>query len=508
MNPIAAPETSDKIRNPNAQPLLRFEHVFKQFGGTLAVNDVTLDLYSHEVLALLGGNGAGKSTLIKMLAGVYPPTSGQIYFRGRPVSHFGGKPPIAFIHQDLGLIEWMTVAENLALGLGFPRRGGLIRWRDVVRQAEKALAQVGGGISPGIRIHRLSRTDRSLVAIARALAANAELLVLDEPTSSLTASDVDRLFAVLHGLRARGIGMLYVSHRLDEIFRLTDRTAVMRDGSLVAVFPTRETTPQELVTLIVGHKIADIYPRAPEPAAGEAMLEIRDLTLSHLEPVTFDLRRGEMLGLTGLKGAGQMEVGRALFGLDQPERGEIRLEGRLVDLASPRLAMEKGIGFVSSNRQVESLAMSLSVRENFFLNPRNRGFRWHQPIHPRHEKYEADVWVGRYDVRPRAPEQFIETLSGGNQQKVVIGRWLEFATKLLILEEPTVGIDVGSKATIYAFLIEVLKRGISVLMISTDFEEIANVCHRALVFNRGRITSEIPQEDLTVPGLLHAAAGE
>jgi ribose transport system ATP-binding protein len=508
MDPIAAPETPDKIRNPNVPPLLRFEHVFKHFGGPLAVNDVTLDLYSHEVLALLGGNGAGKSTLIKMLAGVYPPTSGQIYFRGRPVSHFGGKPPIAFIHQDLGLIEWMTVAENLALGLGFPRRGGLIRWRDVVRQAEKALAQVGGGISPGIRIHRLSRTDRSLVAIARALAANAELLVLDEPTSSLTASDVDRLFAVLHGLRARGIGMLYVSHRLDEIFRLTDRTAVMRDGSLVAVFPTRETTPQELVTLIVGHKIADIYPRAPEPAAGEAMLEIRDLTLSHLEPVTFDLRRGEMLGLTGLKGAGQMEVGRALFGLDQPERGEIRLEGRLVDLASPRLAMEKGIGFVSSNRQVESLAMSLSVRENFFLNPRNRGFRWHQPIRPRHEKYEADVWVGRYDVRPRAPEQFIETLSGGNQQKVVIGRWLEFATKLLILEEPTVGIDVGSKATIYAFLIEVLKRGISVLMISTDFEEIANVCHRALVFNRGRITSEIPQEDLTVPRLLHAAAGE
>ena len=508
MSTLAAAETGNNTQSRSDQPLLRFEHVVKQFGGTLAVNDVTLDLFSHEVLALVGGNGAGKSTLVKMLAGVHAPTSGQIFFRGRPVSHFGGKPPIAFIHQDLGLIEWMTVAENLALGLGFPRRGGLIQWKDVSRQAEKALDRVGGGISPSARIHRLARTDRSLVAIARALAANAELLVLDEPTSSLPASDVDRLFFVLDALRARGIGMLYVSHRLDEIFRLTDRTAVMRDGRLVAVFPTRQTTPQELVTLIVGHKIAEIYPRAPQPDTGEPMLEARDLSLSHLAPVSFELKRGEMLGLTGLKGAGQMEVGRALFGLDQAEHGEIRLEGHIVSFTSPRLAMERGIGFVSSNRQVESLAMNLSVRENFFLNPQNRGFQWYQPIHPNQEKSEAEVWVGRYDVRPRAPEQAIETLSGGNQQKVVIGKWLEFATKVLILEEPTVGIDVGSKAEIYAFLIGVLKRGVSVLMISTDFEEIANVCHRALVFNRGRIVAEILLDQLTVPQILHAAAGE
>ncbi|MBV8175458.1 MAG: sugar ABC transporter ATP-binding protein [Verrucomicrobia bacterium] len=508
MNPSPVPETAGKTESQSDRPLLRFERVFKQFGGTLAVNDVTLDLFSHEVLALIGGNGAGKSTLIKMLAGVYTQSSGEIFFRGRPVSHFGGKPPIAFIHQDLGLIEWMTVAENLAFGLGFPRRAGLIQWNNVSQQAEEALARVGGGISPNTRIHRLSRTERSLVAIARALAANAELLVLDEPTSSLPASDVDRLFAVLDGLRARGIGMLYVSHRLDEIIRLTDRTAVMRDGRLVAVFPTRQTTPQELVTLIVGHQIAEVYPRAPQPGKGEPMLEARDLSLSHLAPVTFELKRGEMLGLTGLKGAGQMEVGRALFGLDQPEHGEIRLEGHLVSLTSPRMAMQRGIGFVSSNRQIESLAMNLTVRENFFLNPQNRGWRWYQPIDPKQEKSEAEVWVGRYDVRPKAPEQTIETLSGGNQQKVVMGKWLEFATKVLILEEPTVGIDVGSKAEIYAFLIEVLKRGVSVLMISTDFEEIANVCHRALVFNRGRIVAEILQDQLTVSELLHAAAGE
>lgn len=508
MSTPAATGVSPSEQSRSAQPLLRFEHVVKQFGGTLAVNDVTLDLFSHEILALLGGNGAGKSTLIKILAGVHAPTSGQIFYRGRPVTHFVGKSPIAFIHQDLALIEWMTVAENLALGLGFPRRGGLIQWKKVSQQAVEALAKVGGGISPSTRIHRLSRTDRSLVAIARALAANAELLVLDEPTASLPASDVDRLFVVLDELRARGIGMLYVSHRLDEVFRLANRTAIMRDGRLVAVFPTDQTTPRELVTLIVGHQITEVYPRAPKPHKGEPMLEVRDLSLSHLAPVSFELGPGEMLGLTGLKGAGQVEVGRALFGLDQARKGEIRLTGHLITLASPRLAMERGIGFVSSNRQIESLAMNLSVRENFFLNPQNRGFRWYQPIHPNQEKSEAEIWVRRYDVRPKAPEQLIETLSGGNQQKVVIGRWLEFATKVLILEEPTLGVDVGSKAEIYTFLIAVLKRGGTVLMISTDFEEIANVCHRALVFNRGRIVADIPQEELTVSQILHAAAGE
>jgi ribose transport system ATP-binding protein len=241
LQPAATP--AERNGSPNGPPLLRFENVVKHFGGTIAVNNVTLELFSHEVLALHGGNGAGKSTLIKMLAGVHTPTSGEIYFRGQPVSHFRGKPPIAFIHQDLGLIEWMTVAENLALGIGFPRRAGLIGWKDVSRQAEEALERVGGGISPNTRIHRLSRTERSLVAIARALAKSAELLVLDEPTSSLTASDVDRLFAVLDGLRAKGLGMLYVSHRFDEIFRLTDRSAVMRDGRLVAVFPTLGKQP-------------------------------------------------------------------------------------------------------------------------------------------------------------------------------------------------------------------------------------------------------------------------
>lgn len=494
--------------NPAGAPLLRFEGVTKQFGATLAVDDVTLDVHPGEVLALLGQNGAGKSTVIKMLAGVHAPTSGRILFHGRPLEQFSGKPPIAFIHQDLGLIEWMTVAENLSLGIGFPRRAGLIRWNEATRRAELALERVGGGIKPGTRISKLTRTERSLVAIARALAQDAELLVLDEPTSSLPSADVERLFTVLRGLRERGVGMIYVSHRLDEIFRISNRVAVMRDGRLVGACQTNDTNPEALVTMIVGHKIAEAYPKAAQPTQPKPALEVIGLRVASNEVVSFHIRPGEMLGLTGLKGAGQVPVGRALFGLEPKIEGNFWLQGREVDLSSPLRAMNEGVGFVSSNRTTESLLMHLSVRENFFINPATRGLKLLDRIVPRAERLEAARWVKRYNVRPPEPEQPVETLSGGNQQKVVMGRWLEFGAKLLILEEPTLGVDVGSKAEIYGFLTEALGRGAAVLLVSTDLEEIANVCHRALVFNRGRINAELEGDCLSVPELIHAAAGD
>jgi ribose transport system ATP-binding protein len=493
---------------PSGAPLLRFEGVTKQFGGTLAVDDLTLEVHPREVLALLGQNGAGKSTVIKMLAGVYAPTAGRILFHGKPLEQFGGKPPIAFIHQDLGLIEWMTVAENLSLGIGFPKRGGLIRWNEATKRAEEALERVGGGIKPGTRISKLTRTERSLVAIARALAQDAELLVLDEPTSSLPSADVERLFAVLRGLRERGVGMIYVSHRLDEIFRISDRVAVMRDGRLVGACQTSDTNPEALVTMIVGHKIADAYPKADAPSQTKPALEVIGLRAATNEAASFHIRPGEMLGLTGLKGAGQVAVGRALFGLEQQLAGRVWLGGREVDLSTPLKAMNERVGFVSSNRTTESLGMHLSVRENFFINPSTRGLSLFQRIRPRLERLEAVRWVKRYNVRPPDAEQPVDTLSGGNQQKVVMGRWLEFGAKLLILEEPTLGVDVGSKSEIYGFLIEALERGAAVLLVSTDLEEIANTCHRALVFNRGRINAELEGDRLTVPELIHAAAGD
>jgi ribose transport system ATP-binding protein len=261
----------------------------------------------RRIVALLGQNGAGKSTLIKILAGIYPATAGEIRFNGESLPKDHRALPVAFIHQDLGLIEWMTVAENLAIGTAFSRRCGLIDWKSVDRKAGEILQKVGGGIPPRARIFRLSRTERSLVAIARALAQNAKVLVLDEPTSSLTATDVDRLFLVLNDLRRSGVGMIYVSHRLDEIFRISDRVVIMRDGQVVGAKRTAETEPEELVELIVGHRLSDVYSRAKDLVAEPNRLSVEDLRTGHVSGVHFQVRRGEVLGLTGLKGAGQRE---------------------------------------------------------------------------------------------------------------------------------------------------------------------------------------------------------
>lgn len=488
-------------------PLLEFCAITKIFGTQRAVDQVSFDLFAGEIVALLGQNGAGKSTLIKMLAGIYSPSGGEIRFEQKPLPKDRKTLPVAFIHQDLGLIEWMTVAENLALGTQFAKRRGLIDWDGVNRRAEEILRRVGGGIPPRARIFRLSRTERSLVAIARALACDAKVLVLDEPTSSLTAADVDRLFEVLSELRRSGVGMLYVSHRLDEVFRISDRVIVLRDGKLVAASLTKETNPSELIHSIVGHHLSEVYRRARLPDDQPLRLSVQNLRTGHVGNACFEARRGEILGLTGLKGAGQLEVGRALFGLEEYQSGTVRLEGETLRVTAPGEAIRRSIGFVSANRHDDSLALRLTVRENLFLNPAQRGFGSWSPILPRSEYEEAATWVDRFGIRPRDPEASLDSLSGGNQQKVVLGRWIEFRGKLLILEEPTIGVDVGARADIYGFLADELERGLTVLLISTDFEEVANLCHRALIFDRGHIVAELADIELTVPNLIRAAAG-
>jgi ribose transport system ATP-binding protein len=489
--------------------LLRFAGVSKRFGGTLAVDEVTLEVQSGSILALLGENGAGKSTLIKMLAGIHPVDGGQILFKGTPYRHrppaAGAVQQVAFIHQDLGLIEWMTVAENMALGQGFPRRGGLIDWRAARARAAAALEAVGGDIDPDARVQSLSRTEKSLLAIARALAVEAELIVLDEPSASLPANEVARLFAVLRRLRDRGVGMIYVSHRLDEVFELADEVAVLRDGRLVGQGRVAETSPAALIQLIVGRPPEQVYVR-PRDAAPAPALEVSGLVSGEAGPLDLVLHQGEMVGLVGLRGAGQEAIGRALFGLAPIDAGSVRLGGAAPDLATPETAIRAGIGFVAGDRTGESLGMPLCVRENLFLNPAARGRRllgWRTPG----DEARAALELGRrFGVRPNDPSRPVETLSGGNQQKVVVARWLGIATRLLILEEPTAGVDVGAKAEIYGLLDEALGKGLAVLVIATDFEEIANICHRALVFSRGRVVAELGRRDLSVAALLGAAS--
>jgi ribose transport system ATP-binding protein len=488
--------------------LLSFEHITKRFGGTTALRDVSLHLDAGELLALLGENGAGKSTLIKSLAGIHTPDEGRILFRGEAYVHRPPRPNVrqrvAFIHQDLGLVEWMSVAENVGLAQGYSMRGGAINWRQTEARAVAALAKVGCDFDPTRRVQSLSRTEKSLVAIARALAAEADVLVLDEPTASLPANEVERMFAVLRDLRALGVGMIYVSHRLDEIFRIADRVAVLRDGSLVGAKAVKDTTPDELVNMIVGREVKDLYLRA-KLNRGRETLRVTKLATATAGPVTFTAHAGEVLGLVGLRGAGQEAVARALFGAE-PASGTVFLDGVRLDMSSPQMALRQGVGLIARDRTEESLAPALFIRENMFLNPLAIGRTLMSILSPSAEATKALAIGEEVGLRPNDPALAVEALSGGNQQKVVVGRWLATGRKLLIAEDPTAGVDVGAKSEIYRLVARALEQGLTVIVVSTDFEEVAHICHRALVFSRGKIVAEIAERALTTQSLIHTAS--
>lgn len=492
------------------KPVLTLSHITKRFGGNPAVNDVSLDVFPGEVVALLGENGAGKSTLIKVLAGVYTSDEGQITFQGNVTASAAAlktatSQPIAFIHQDLGLIEWMTVAENMALVMGFNRRFGLVNWRAVRERARSALEEVGIQLDPDARVFELSRTEKSLLAIARAVAVNAEVLVLDEPTASLPANDVRHLFGVIERLKSRNVGMIYVTHRLDEVIEIADRICVMRDGKRVAEGVTADYKLHDLVEMIVGEAL-ESNQRLALPEARPPVLSLNQLCIDEVGPVSFSLQPGEMLALAGLRGAGQEEIGRMLFGLKQATSGQVIFRDTPCHPRSPREAIAAGISLVAGDRTGESLVMSMSVRENLFINPCASGHRLISH-YGRRAELGASWWkVQLFDVRPKDVNLDISALSGGNQQKVVMARWMHLNAPLLILEDPTAGVDVGAREEIYHLLNKALAEGVAVLVISNDLEEIAHICNRALVFNRGQVVGELRNEQVTFAGLLELAS--
>jgi ribose transport system ATP-binding protein len=509
-----------------AEPLVSIRGLSKRFGGTPALSGVDLDIHRGSILALLGQNGAGKSTLIKILAGVHRADEGEVTVAGHRLGTDAASRTMSFIHQDLGLVEWMTVAENIALGTGYPRRGGLVSWRRTRERSIEALAIVAAHLDPHTPIADLTRAERSLVAIARALADKAELIVLDEPTASLPAADCARLFDVLRTLRGRGHGIIYVSHRLGEIHQVADTFAVLRDGRLICDGRLADRKPTALVRDIVGHEPTSYRPaRLPPPStealraagmsadmpaslpfAGQPALALNQVCAEGVGPVDLALCPGEIVGMVGLTGAGQMELGRALAGCRPITGGQVLLDGRPYRPRSVAEAVDAGVGFVTSNRQEEGCALELTVRENFLANPRadrTSPLHW---IRPRRERKTAAALVDAFSIRPRNCEAVIATLSGGNQQKIMIGRWLRVHRRLLILEEPTAGVDVGAKAEIYRLLDSALTTGLAVLLISTDMEEVANVCHRALVFVRGTATAELTGNALNVTALTHTAS--
>lgn len=489
--------------------LLAARGITKRFGGTMALQGVDLVVERGEIHALVGENGAGKSTLIKILAGLFPPDEGEIRFRGS-VCHPHTVPlPIHFVHQDLGLFEDLSVGENVAMIAGYPRRHRLIDWASVWTSAREIYRRVDlEPPDPRVPVHTLGAAGKAILGIVRALAHESEMLVLDEPTAALPEPDAQRLFEVLRRLREAGTGMLYVSHRLSELFPLVDSVTVFRDGRRVKTASIHEYTHESLIADMLGRRLDDEEQiRESRRLSGEHALRIRDLKVGELAPVNFDVRRGEILGLVGLRGAGQDVIGRALFGAVPAQGGKIELAGRELPSGGGVAArIAAGISLLPGDRTGESVLPGMSIRENLFPNPGIEHESAWRIFSPKAERRKAVDALERFDVRPPNSEAVIDWLSGGNQQKVFVGRWLSGESKVVILEEPSAGVDVGAKVQIHQMIRDIAGKGAGVIVVSSDFEEVATVCHRALVIRSGSIAGSLEGGQLTVDGLLSSAS--
>ncbi len=483
--------------------LLEVRNLDKSFFATHAAQNVSFDVNQGEIVSLLGENGAGKSTVIKMLAGVYKPDAGTMTLAGADLSSGQTRKKLSVVHQNLGLIEWMTVAENIAQVLGYPRRFGLIDHAAVRRRAVEVLDLVGGGIDPDTRVFDLPRTERSLLAIARGLVTNPKLLILDEPTASLPAEDVERLFTVLRELRDTGVGMIYVSHRLDEVYQISSRTVVMRNGQVVGDRAVSSLSHGALVDLIVGR---DTTLPTFDPPQEEVCLSLEDVRVGEVGPVSIRVHHGEVVALCGLRGAGHEQIGRALGGDARISGGSMTLMGEVYHPKNPGDAVKAGIGFATSNRESEAVGAGMSARENLFLNPSVWGREFWQFRTSKSERAAAMKYIIDFGVRPADPELPLDTFSGGNQQKVILARWFGVGRKAVVLEEPTMGVDVGAKADIYSILRDATREGTAAVVVSTDMEEVVAIAHRAIVFGRGKAIANLSGSDLTIANLIAAAS--
>ncbi|MEV5573749.1 sugar ABC transporter ATP-binding protein [Spirillospora sp. NPDC052269] len=486
--------------------ILRVRGLRKGFPGVQALDGVDFDLSPGEVHVLLGENGAGKSTLIKTLSGAHRPDEGTIEVDGKPVEIRSAQDAaalgIATIYQEFNLVPELTVAENLFLGRQ-PRRFGLVDKRAMNAQARELLARVGVDVDPGTRMGDLGIARAQMVEIAKALGLDARILIMDEPTAVLTTGEVDRLFEIVSGLREQGVAVVFITHHLEEIPRIGDRVTVLRDGRSVGRVPA-DTPERELVRLMVGRSIEQQYPRERnEP--GEVLLQVRGLGREGaFEDVSFEVRAGEVVGLAGLVGAGRTEVARALFGADRYDTGEVIVDGKRLAPGSVHAAREAGLGLVPEDRKGQGLVLGADVGENLglvTLGSVSRG----GVVDRSKQRVEAAGMADRLGVRMHGLGQEVRTLSGGNQQKVVIGKWLLADARVLVLDEPTRGVDVGAKVEIYQLVNRLTAAGRAVLMISSDLPEVLGMSDRVLVMSRGRIAGELASGEATQDAVMELA---
>ncbi|MER5646358.1 sugar ABC transporter ATP-binding protein [Streptosporangium sp. NPDC002524] len=488
-------------------PIVRMSGIGKRFPGVKALDDVGFRLLPGEVHALMGENGAGKSTLIKVLTGVYGVDEGEIELAGEPVAFSGPsaaqRAGISTVYQEVNLCGNLSVAENIFVGRE-PRRFGRIRWKETRRRAEELMGRLDLRVDVSAPLASCSLAVQQMVAIARAVDVEAKVLILDEPTSSLDAGEVAQLFRVMRRLKERGIAILFVSHFLDQVYEVSDRVTVLRDGRLVGEYLTRELPQVDLVAKMIGRELADLERLDEKPPArvAEPLVEAHDLgRAGAVAPFTLTIREGEVVGLAGLLGSGRTELARLLFGADHADTGSLRVGGRQVALRTPRAAMNRRIAFCSENRRAEGLVDELTVRENIVLALQAaRG--WSRPLSRRRQDELVAKYIATLNIRPGDPEQPVRTLSGGNQQKVLLARWLIMEPRLLILDEPTRGIDVGAKAEIQRLVAELSDGGMAVLFVSAELEEVLRLSHRVGVLRDRTLVAQLDNDDALTTDVL------
>jgi len=491
--------------------MIEMTGISKSFDGNSVLKNVEFSVKKGEIHALMGENGAGKSTLMKILTGIYARDTGEVKVRGKLVDFKNPKEAehagIAVIHQELNILPDLTVAENLFLGnektFG---KSGILKTKEMNKKAKLILGELGLNVDVKTVARELSVGKQQIIEIAKAMSSNAEVIVMDEPTAALTEREIVSLFETIRALQSNGVSFVYISHRMEEIFALCDRITILRDGNYVGVKEIKETSFDEIVQMMVGRELGERFPER-NATIGEVKLTASGLTRNgHFEDISFELRKGEVLGIAGLMGAGRTEVAQSLFGYKKLQKGTISLNGKPVKISSPLQAKKLGFGYVTEDRKLEGLIVDFSVKDNLSLTNFNK-VSSNGIIKANEEKVLYETMVKRLGVRTSGPNQAVKSLSGGNQQKVVIAKWLGIEPNVLILDEPTRGVDVGAKKEIYSIINELAEKGVAILMISSELPEIIGMADRVLVMHEGTLTAELQKDEMTQERIMHYATG-
>lgn len=486
--------------------------ITKSFPGVKVLKGVSFGVREGEVHGLIGGNGAGKSTLMNILGGIYRMDDGEIIINGnQAVIRSPGdskKYGIAFVHQELKQFPYLSVAENICMSQ-LPVSGpfGIVDEKEKKKYARKVLEQVGLDVDPATIVEELSIADQQLIEIAKALGSDTKILILDEPTSSITDKEIKKLFAVMDRLRKQGVCIIFISHKLNEVFAICDRISVLRDGQIIGTKEVADTTENEIVSMMIGRELDQYYPEITVSKSEHKLLEVSHFCNRVIHDVSLDLYEGEVLGIFGLVGAGRSELARAIFGLDPLESGGLKVEGKPMHFRNSRQAINAGVAFLTENRRSEGIIPEMGIRENVSIPILDHLCRWNI-INRKKDKELTKAAFEQFQIVASGPEQFVKTLSGGNQQKVVLAKWIATNVRVLILDEPTRGVDIGAKAEIYKLIASMAKeKGLGVIIISSEEAEILGNCHRILVMNRGRITGEFTRDEATEEKMFACAMG-